>query len=142
MKRVTTVVTFMLLGILTLFAQSNDPEENPLQGIWQISGKAPNGIDMASGPILKIITPERTFTNLQLNVGENRKSSILISGNYEILSDSVYTENIQFSATPPFTKTSKNEIKFKLLSDNLLQLRFKVPGQSKLFEEYWVRVTQ
>ena len=142
MKRVTTVVTFMLLGIFTLFAQSNGSEESPLQGIWQISGKAPNGIDMASGPILKIITSERTFTNIRLNAGENRKSSILISGNYEILSDSVYTENIEFSAIPPFTKASKNEIKFKLVSDNLLQLRFKVPGQSKLFEEYWVRVTQ
>ena len=75
-------------------------------------------------------------------MGENRKSSILVSGNYEILSDSVYVESMQFSATPPLKKASKNEIKFKLLSDNLLQLRFKVPGQDRQFEEYWIRITQ
>ena len=140
MKKATILLAFVLLTAFTLFAQTDNTKENALQGIWQIAVKSGTGI--SGGSIMKIITPEKTFTNLQVSMGGNRKSSILVSGNYEILSDSVYVESMQFSATPPFKKASKNEIKFKLLSDNLLQLRFKVPGQDRLFEEYWIRITQ
>ena len=154
--RFTVPIMFRLTGKDTASVPNKSPNFKPLVlhkledgvknkslvGIWQICKATKDSLDnylVFSGIGLKIISPDKTFKNISMSAGPTN-SSIIMQGNYEIPSDSMYVEFFTYSFTPIFPVGTWNEIHVEFLHDNLIQLSFTYPGQKIPTKEYWVRV--
>lgn len=112
-----------------------------MQGVWQTcmveSGE--QGYKLSLGSLLKFISVDNTFMNIIIDTNK-MGSVILIQGEYELRSDSIYAEKITKSVYSVFPAGVENEISIERLHDNLIKLTFKIPGREEPAVEYWYRI--
>lgn len=112
-----------------------------MQGVWQtcMVESVEKGYRLSLGPLLKFISVDNTFMNIIIDTNK-MGSVILVQGEYELKSDSIYVENITKSVYSVFPAGVENEISVERLHDNLIKLTFKIPGREEPGVEYWYRV--
>ena len=110
-------------------------------GVWQtcMVESVEKGYRLSLGPLLKFISVDNTFMNIIIDTNK-MGSVILVQGEYELKSDSIYVENITKSVYSVFPAGVENEISVERLHDNLIKLTFKIPGREEPGVEYWYRV--
>ena len=91
------------------------------------------GYRLSLGPLLKFISVDNTFMNIIIDTNK-MGSVILVQGEYELKSDSIYVENITKSVYSVFPAGVER------LHDNLIKLTFKIPGREEPGVEYWYRI--
>ena len=112
-----------------------------MQGVWQtcMVESVEKGYRLSLGPLLKFISVDNTFMNIIIDTNK-MGSVILVQGEYELKSDSIYVENITKSVYSVFPAGVENEISVERLHDNLIKLTFKIPGREEPGVEYWYRI--
>ena len=103
-----------------------------MQGVWQtcMVESVEKGYRLSLGPLLKFISVDNTFMNIIIDTNK-MGSVILVQGEYELKSDSIYVENITKSVYSVFPAGVENEISVERLHDNLIKLTFKIPGREE-----------
>lgn len=146
----TIPVSFKLTGKSQSSSLSNSVTVNknikaPLEGIWQICTRVkPLGygkFDIQTGPYLKILSSDKNFFNMFISITDKR-SVITAMGTYAQTSDSTYVEKIYKSVTDPEITGTDSKLEFGFISDNLLEVSYRLPGRSMSSKEIWVRVVQ
>lgn len=112
-----------------------------LEGVWQSCqvGAGEKNYRVMLAPVLKILSPDKTFMNLFVGNGKV-SAAVLAKGNYEKASDNTFIESLEKSAMNSFIEGAKNEITFEFLTDNLMKCTFMVPGRQEPWVEYWFRI--
>ncbi|GFH87900.1 TonB family protein [Bacteroides acidifaciens] len=146
----TIPISFRLTGKSQLPSLSNSVTVNkniktPLEGIWQIcTCVKPLGdgkFDIQTGPYLKILSSDKNLFNVHLSVISGR-SVITAMGTYEQTSDNTYVEKIFKSVTDPELTGADSNLEFRFVSENLLEISYRLPGRPVNSKEIWVRVIQ
>lgn len=146
----TIPVSFKLTGKSQSSSLSNSVTVNknikaPLEGIWQICTRVkPLGYgkyDIQTGPYLKILSSDKSFFNMFISI-MNKRSVITAMGTYAQTSDSTYVEKIYKSVTDPELTGTDSKLEFGFISENLLEVSYRLPGRSMSSKEIWVRVVQ
>ncbi|MEY8685300.1 TonB family protein [Bacteroides sp. AN502(2024)] len=146
----TIPVSFRLTGKSQSASSSNSVTVNKnikasLEGIWQICTRVkPLGygkFDIQTGPYLKIFSSDKNFFNMHLST-MNGRSVITAMGTYEQTSDNTYVEKIFKSVTEPELTGADSKLEFGFISENLLEVSFRLPGRPVNSREIWVRVIQ
>lgn len=146
----TIPVSFKLTGKSQSSSLSNSVTVNknikaPLEGIWQICTRVkPLGYgkyDIQTGPYLKILSSDKNFFNMFISIMDKR-SVITAMGTYAQTSDSTYVEKIYKSVTDPELTGTDSKLEFGFISENLLEVSYRLPGRSMSSKEIWVRVVQ
>lgn len=146
----TIPVSFRLAGKSRSASSSNHVSVNkniksPLEGIWQICTRVePLGygkFDIQTGPYLKILSSDKNLVNMRLSV-MNGRSVITAMGTFEQTSDSTYVEKIFKSVTNPEFTGTDSKLDFRFISEDLLEVRFRLPDRPIEGKEIWVRVIQ
>lgn len=128
----------------TLKASEDGITNTSLLGVWQMCSEAikdnQGTYHIKTLPFLKIISPNHTFMNIFMRVG-NSASAITAQGSYEQPQDSIYIESIDQSGDMAFPLGTQNRINLEFLHDNLIRLSFPMPNiNNKWVEEFWIRV--
>ena len=116
-----------------------------LEGIWQICTRVkPLGygkFDIQTGPYLKILSSDKNLFNMHLSI-MNGRSVITAMGTYAQTSDNTYVEKIFKSVTDPELTGTDSKLEFGFISENLLEVSFRLPGRPVDSKEVWVRIIQ
>ena len=72
----------------------------------------------------------------------NRKGASIITtqGTFTVTSDSTYTENIQNSITAPELIGKGNPMTYRFLTDDYIEVRYRLTGAKKEAVEVWRRI--
>lgn len=72
---------------------ANAQQTTTLEGLWTLAGERIDGVNVPGVPnrSFKMIAKDKTFTNFSIT---HQRSFISVTGTVEILSDSVYIENV------------------------------------------------
>ena len=149
--RFTVPVMFRLTGGKTgepfqrnsgpLLPAGKEVKDKSMKGIWQscnVESKE-NGYQLSMQSMLKILSADKTFTNVFTNNGK-MTAAIVAYGDYELEGDNVYVEILKKSAISEFPEGTRNEIHVEHLHDSLIKFTFSLPGQEKPWIEYWYRI--
>ena len=142
LKSILVVVTFVLC--VQTYAQNNGENQSPLVGLWSLKGVRVEGALMPhrGQSTFKHIASDKTFMNFMV-LPQN--SMITAKGTIDVVSDSVFIENIDKSINSSFNGKS-NELQYQLEEENLLYVKFFVEKSSigqnlnQWYEEVWLRV--
>lgn len=113
----------------------------PLVGIWQLCGVAPDGARGDSGyfPYWKVFRVDGTFAVFAWKA-RDRVAEITVEGTYRVGSKDVYTESVVATTTDPALAGRKNRLEYRFAGDDMLEVRYRLPGQSAGVTERWKRV--
>ena len=140
MKRIFLITTCIAVffGITGLQAQ---PIQNKLIGVWQMCYPSiVNGQNqMVFMPIWKNISDDGTFCTFMWKNGRN-SAVITNRGSYRVDTDSLYTEFVAETSTAPRIEQRENHISFSFLTDDLLEISYRMPGATTDGRELWKRV--
>lgn len=131
---------FILLAVLAplgLFAQHTSPET--LQGVWQQVQTAKNDGHIIRLPVWKVLQGDGSFCTFLIG-DETGLSIITNQGRYEVESDSTFDEHVTGSITDPQLVGKSNRLYYELQGNDLMRVRYRVPGASRDGRETWVRV--
>lgn len=131
----------MLLAGLsgTAVAQTS---QHSLVGIWQQTQKVEkeNGKSrILNLPVWKVMQSDGQFSTFLI---PNRKGASIITtqGTFTVTSDSTYTENIQNSITAPELIGKGNPMTYRFLTDDYIEVRYRLTGAKKEAVEVWRRI--
>lgn len=115
-----------------------------LEGVWQLCTRVKSvgygRFDIQTGPYLKILSSDKSFVNMHLSL--TGISVITAKGTYAQTSDNTYVEKVFKSVTDSELTGTDSKLEFKFISENLLEVSFRLPGCSINSREIWIRIIQ
>lgn len=115
-----------------------------LEGVWQLCTRVKSvgygRFDIQTGPYLKILSSDKSFVNMHLSL--TGISVITAKGTYAQTSDNTYVEKVFKSVADSELTGTDSKLEFKFISENLLEVSFRLPGRSINSREIWIRIIQ
>lgn len=115
-----------------------------LEGVWQLCTRVKSvgygRFDIQTGPYLKILSSDKSFVNMHLSL--TGISVITAKGTYAQTSDNTYVEKVFKSVADSELTGTDSKLEFKFISENLLEVSFRLPGRSINNREIWIRIIQ
>ncbi len=117
---------------------------NSLVGIWNQVMPISKDKILKSGNF-KFINPDGTFYLMMVesndkNAFSNLPTSISMYGTYEVTSENTLTEHIRKHLLNPKMTGTQSELKYKMLTDDQLLIKYKNPVTGKWIPELWIRI--
>lgn len=141
MKRIVlTLVVALTLGAASAWAQA---ASDKLQGIWQQQekvekkGEKPRTLHL---PVWKVLGADGSFTTF-LIASSDGTAIITNAGRYAVTSDSAYEERIERSIIFPQLVGGTNTLRYRFVTDDLLEVTYTMPHAEEPATELWQRVT-
>ena len=141
-KLVFTIALMALTGMA--FAQKDLVESKSLVGIWQQAqvNQSPDGqTKVINLTTYKVIKEDMTYYSFSINNLNNINSNVVHWGTYKITSDSTFTESVIKHYAFPALDNSESIMRFKLLDDNMLVMKYYNNVNKEWVPEVWKRVT-
>ena len=141
-KLIFTVALMALTGMA--FAQKELVESKSLVGIWQQAqaNQSNDGqLKVINLPTYKVIKEDMTYYSFSINNLNNINSNVVHWGTYKITSDSTFTESVIKHYAFPALDNSESIMRFKLLDDNMLVMKYYNNVNKEWVPEVWKRVT-
>jgi hypothetical protein len=141
-KLIFTVALMAITGMA--FAQKELVESKSLVGIWQQAqaNQSNDGqLKVINLPTYKVIKEDMTYYSFSINNLNNINSNVVHWGTYKITSDSTFTESVIKHYAFPALDNSESIMRFKLLDDNMLVMKYYNNVNKEWVPEVWKRVT-
>lgn len=132
------LLLLVLLAPLSLFAQQSATADK-VKGVWQQVQTAKNDGRLIRLPVWKVLQGDGTFCTFLIG-DETGLSLITNQGTYEWESDTTFVEHVTGSITDPQLVGKDNRLYYQFEGNDLMRVRYRVPGASRDGRETWVRV--
>ena len=147
--RTKILVAMLLMLALPAMAQNKGSQADlvrqteRLTGIWQhciLVHSKDGGVQPVFRSQFKVLNSDGTFCNLW-QAASKAPAALFATGKWHVTSDSTFVEHLSTIATDRGAEGKDNELFFRLVTeDNILQISYTMPGDSRRYQELWVRV--
>lgn len=136
MKR---ILLFLALFLPLCLGAKTDNNKAKLVGVWQQVQKSTTDSHLMLLPVWKVIQADGSFCTF-LIANQSGMSILTNQGTYQVTSDSTCVEAVKGSITDPELIGKFNTLTFHFVSDDLLEVSYRIPGASRDGHETWRRV--
>ncbi len=114
---------------------------NSLVGVWNQVIPTDKDDEVVLTGIFKFINPDKTFYMMMSSFGDDvvHPAVIRMYGHYEITSKDTLIEYVDDHFIPQIIG-SKSELKYELLDDDTLKIKYKNTVTQTWITEFWIRV--
>ena len=136
MKR---LLLFLALLLPLSALAGNDNSRKKLVGVWQQVQKSEADNHLMLLPVWKVIQADGNFCTF-LIANQSGVSIMTNQGTYQVTSDSTCVEAVKGSITDPELIGKHNTLTLHFVSDDLIEVSYRMPGARHDGHETWRRV--